>query len=201
MKTTFRIILILVVLAFLGTGIALQSNTLIDWWKPAALCFLPAAVAGFLMEGKLQWATTAHSRLINVAAGIFISFSILYGCFIAMNYVKSDADTSESFKASVVGKYSEERYRVKRVARHRTTRGEKYHVYCILVSLPDGKTKKVEVSPGEYIKIKKGQKLELKIEDGLFGIPVIKNLRLPVRERKSSTCENPSKIPLCAKTI
>lgn len=184
MRTIFRIILILVVMAFLGTGIALQSNTLIDWWKPAALCFLPAALVGFLMAGKLQWATTARSRLLNVAAGIFISFSIIYGGFIAMNYVKSDASTSASFKTSVVGKYSEERYRVKRVARHRTTRGEKYHVYCILVSLPEGKTKKVEVSPGEYIKIKRGQKIELKIEKGLFGIPVIKNLRLPVRERK-----------------
>lgn len=174
----------MIVVASLGMTFALQRDTIVDWWKPAAVCFIPACLFGYMLVGVMRAITGVRNRLINIFAGVVVSFSILSGSFYILNFYKSDAESSKTCHALVVNKYSEERYMVRRVSRHRSVRGQKQMVYYIIIKLPDERTKKIEVPVREYVKMHNGQKLTLKIENGFFGIPVIKNLNLPIRKYK-----------------
>lgn len=175
------VILTLVAVAFLGISAVIQRNTIIEWWKPAAACLPAACALALLLRKAMPRVTRSDNSLVNFAAAAALSFSVILGSFYALNFYNSRPDTVTTQNALITGKYSEEHYRTKRISRNRTTRGEKYYVYGIIATLPDGKTKKIEVSVGQYAQLRRGQKLELKIEQGYFGVPVIKNLKFPAR--------------------
>lgn len=188
MRTINIIILIILttaVILLLGLASMIQRNTLIDWWLPTGACALLAMPCGYLIKGVIGRLTHFDKAIWNFLAGFALSFSIVIGLFYALNYYKSDGSTAKEFSARITNKYTEEHYQVKRVSRNRVRRGEKYWVYCISVEMPDGRRKKMEVSPGEYVKVRVGRHIKLQIEDGLFGIPVIKNMKFPVRQYKS----------------
>ena len=180
-KYVIPIFLSLLFISLLGIGMALQRNTLVSWWKPAIISLLPAVPLGFLLSNVLRSITPLRSRIASIIAGVLLSFSVIFGGFYALNFYNTKAGTSCICRAGIVNRYTEERYRTKRVGR-RTTRGEKYNVYMIVLRLPDGREKKMEISAGEYSGMRVGRCLELKIEEGFFGVPVIKNMRLPVRK-------------------
>lgn len=49
----------------------------------------------------------------------------------------------------------------------------------------DGGWKKdFDVKAGEYVKIRTGRKFNLDVEEGLFGFPVIKDMKLPLNKSK-----------------
>lgn len=170
----------IIVAAGLGLACALQRNTLVEWWKPAAICFVPSCAIGFVLSRVVRAASGIDKSYINIAAGILLAFSILMGGFYSLNYYKSKPDTTTVCEAVVAKKYTEDRYRTKRISRNRTTRGEKYKAYCVDIQLPGGWMKHFELSAGEYTRIHKGQKFALHVEDGFFGIPVIREMRLPI---------------------
>lgn len=176
------IILTTAIILLLGLASVLQRNTIIDWWIPSAACALLAVPCGILLRGCIGRLTKFRKTIWNILAGAVLSFSVFIGLFYSLNYYKSDESSAQEFSARITNKYTEERYRVQRVSRNRVRRGEKYWVYCISVEMPDGRLKKMEVSPGEYIKIRVGRHIKLQIENGLLGIPVIKNMKFPVRQ-------------------
>lgn len=176
------VLLVLIAVAALGLAMALHRNTLIDWWVPAAICFAPAVVLAALLSKKmLGFISAPFSRL----AGFALFFCVLLGGFYSLNYYKADPASAESRQATVVGKYTEEHYHTRRISRNRAVRGQPYTVYFISLELPGRRIKHMEVSPGEYAKVRSGQSLPLEIEKGLLGVPVIKNMKLPVRDMRN----------------
>lgn len=178
------VVLALIVTASLGVSKVLQGYTFVEWWKPAAGCALFATVASVGLRKPMHILTGMDKAALNYAAAFVCLFSIALGCFYALNFCCSDAGSKQEYSAPVVRKYSEEHYRVRRLSRHKAAKGEKYHVYCIGIALPDGRVKRIEVPVGEYAKVRKGQRVSLSIEEGFFGIPVMKGLQLPVRQYK-----------------
>jgi len=177
------VFLLLLTIAGLGMAIALQRNTLVDWWKPLAVCFPFACLAGrILMRGACA-ITNVKSRILNFAAGTILSLSIMLGGTYSLNFYKSKHSTAQTVEATVTNKYTEERRYTHRTHRHGGVRTEKRRVYIVVIKLPDERQKEFEVTPGEFTKVKLGRTFRLKIEDGMLGMPVIKNLKLPISKR------------------
>ncbi len=172
-------LVIVLTLGASGMAVLLSQNTLIAWWWPVMACVLPAWVIGVMLNGFTGRLTGFGSRLANCVAGSIVMFSVLICTFYSINFYGSSHDTAADYESVIVNKHTEERYRTKRLSRNRTVRGEKYNVYCVVVRLPDSKTRKFEVSAGEYSRVRQGQSLRLHIERGLLGVPVVKDLRLP----------------------
>lgn len=189
-RTATLVILLAFTIILLGIAVALQGRTLVEWWKPAAICLIPAIIVGAAAGNALRRLTRWSRRWLNAAAMSVISFSVLLGAFYALNYYKTDNSGAGTFDAVVAQKYTQERYDTKRVGR-RTVRGQKRTVYNVVITLPDESTKKISVTPGQYARTRIGQKFAIQIENGFFGLPVIKHIGFPdgkkhVRKRKQS---------------
>lgn len=177
-RTATLVILIAVTIVLLGLAIALQGRTLVEWWKPAAICVLPALIAGAKGAGVARRLTGWSGRWGNAAAMAVVSFAILLGAFYTLNYCVTDKAAGASFDAVVAQKYTHERYDTKRVGR-RTVRGQKRMVYDVVVRLPDESTKKLAVTAGQYARTRIGQRFVIEVEEGLFGLRVIKHIGFP----------------------
>ncbi len=177
---TTAVIISIIVVASLGLSCMLQRNTLIEWWKPVVICFLPSCAVGLALSRVIRVAGGVNKPWLTYVAGIVLSFSVIMAGFYSLNFYKSKPGTASVCQAVVARKYTKERFRTKRLSRHRSVRGEKYTVYCVDIELQGGWTKHFEVEAGEYARIRKGRKFDLDIEEGLFGVPVIKNMSLPV---------------------
>ena len=173
-KNALLVILSVIILILLGMSAVIQSDTIIEWWKPVGICGVVSIPIGLLLRNICGRLTGLQNSLINSVAGIIIVFSAALCAFYCLNYYRSDHTTARHYSVEVVNKYSQERYRSKRIGR-RTVRGEKYHVYYIVIQLPDGKKKKYERPVGEFSRTRIGKKVPITMEDGLFGIPVIKS--------------------------
>lgn len=179
------IILTTAIILLLGLASVLQRNTIIDWWIPTGACALLALPCGYLIKGLIGKLTHFEKPIWNILAGAMLSFAIIIGLLYSLNYYKSDLASEYKYSAEVVNKYSRENYRVQRVSRNRVRRGEKYWVYYICIRLEDGRIKKMEVPVSEYLKIRVGTHIPLQMQTGFFGIPVIKNMKFPVRHYNS----------------
>lgn len=179
--------ILLLAAAGFGMAAALQRNTLVDWWKPLAACLPLACVAGRLLLRAVAYLTGFRSRMLGFAIGSALSLSVILGGAYALNFYSSRHSTALTVEAHVTGKYTEERRYTRRVGRHGSVRTEKRMVYNVVITLPDSRSKTFEVSPGEYAKVRRGSSLPLQIEAGYLGMPVIKNLRLPITNHNKNT--------------
>ena len=169
----FIFILSLIVIAALGISMALHSFTIIDWWKPVAICAILALPATFWLSRYFRRLTQSILVYLEYPVAYTFSFSILLVAFYSSNFFLSDHSTGYEYDAPVVKKYSQERKRTYKVGRS-GYRETKYRVYIIEIEMNDGKTKKLEKPLREYNKIKRGGSVKMIVEDGLFKIPVIK---------------------------
>lgn len=168
------IILLLIVFGCVAFSMVLQRNTLIDWWIPTAVCLPVAAVVGWLLAPTMRTLTAVESKAMNIFAGAILSGSVIVAGAYSLNYYQSNPDTSHAIEAKVVNKYSE----VRKSKRSRQT------VYTIVIKLPDNRQKKFEVPVGDFNRYRNGDIIALHVEDGLFSIPVIKEMRLPDPQHK-----------------
>lgn len=178
-KIILLIILGFIAIALLGLTISLQQNTLIEWWKPLAVAVIPATILGLSFAEISSRISGWSNRTLNIIVGATFWLIAALGCFYALNFFGSDTDSTIDCHARVINKYTEEHYRPRRISRYTTVRGQKYRVYYINLRLPDGKNKKLEITATQYIKIRKGKSITLKIQNGLLGIPIIKKTVLP----------------------
>lgn len=183
-RMTVAAALVLMATASLGISISIQGYTLVEWWKPVCGCGLLGLVASGRLHKAMRRLTGTTGAALNYAAAFVLSFSMVSGCFYAVNFYQSDAGSRQVCSALVVSKYAKEHYRVRRVSRHTAARGEKYYTYHVGVRLPDGREKSVAMPVDEYVKVRKGQRVSISVEEGLFGIPVIKGRRFPVTKYK-----------------
>lgn len=117
--------------------------------------------------------TKNFAKYVEYPITFVFVFSILSGTFYSLNYFNSDSSTREEYKVPVVGKFSEERVFNHREGRRSYSR-KKQIIYFIEIELNDGTKVKMQKPLHDYIKIKKGSRLKIAIEEGFFGIPVIK---------------------------
>lgn len=178
-KTTITIIarsaMALIVITGLGMALALQRNTLIDWKYPAAICLGPAII----LTGLFARAGWLRKPLEMLLAAV-ITYSAAIGGFYTLNFYITDPASHHELHATVTAKNREERYRTRRLSRNRITRGEKYTVYTATLRLPDGREKRMEIRPQEYITMRVGRRITLQTETGLFGVSIIQ-LPHPIR--------------------
>ncbi len=182
-KRISALVCMLLATAGFGMSAALHRNTLIDWWIPPAVCTPFALASGLMLMRATGSALGIGSRTMNFATAFLLSLSVLLGAAYTLNFYKSRHDTARMAQATVVNKYSEQRTHTTRTHRHGTVRTEKRTAYVVVIEMPDGRRKKFDVTPGEFAKMSSRRTLSLKVEDGLLGVPVIKNMRLPISKK------------------
>lgn len=148
---------------------------------------LPSLAAGFVAALLLR-GTRANSS----GTGIFLVKYLLQGAlfssliafaFLGINFAV-DGKGIHKETVTVERLYSKTFHRTKRVGRRYVGRGEPYKVYYMEVSFTDKKTKVIRLGQSGYGKREKGDRLELEIGEGFFGIPVIKSDLSSIAMRK-----------------
>lgn len=178
--TVVLVILAFVVISALGMGVAIQSNTLAPRLLPTCALALAACLFGIALKKVMRAITESDKWWLNYAAGAILGFSLLFGAFYGLNFFLSDAGSAQPFATSVTRKYTEERRETQRNSRrHYTTRTRT--AFCLEVTLPNGRVRKYDVSPGQYAKTKVGHPVTLTVETGFFGIPVVKDFNLKAK--------------------
>lgn len=168
-------VLILIVILSLGAAIALHSRTMVEWWWPVAICSLLAIPLTILLAGPMRTLTSPIIDYLEYPAAFVVGFSLLICAFYTINYQCTNPSSRSEYPAPIVAKYTAERTSSTRSGRH-SYKSTTYHVYFLEIELKDGRTKKIEVPHSRYLKTKKGQRIPITEEKGLFGLTVIKNL-------------------------
>ena len=184
MKTLILIVLGLVAVSAAGMAFVIQNDTMVEWWLPTVICAMLAISVGYALRRPFGLILPTDNRLLAGTVGAVVAYSILIGAFYALNYYMSDSATSRQFKVAITGKTTEEHYRVRRVGRNRVGRGEKYYTHSVTVEWPDGRLKKLAVAVGEYNKLRTGDSISLTTEDGLLGLPVIKDKKYTSKTKR-----------------
>jgi len=177
-RTITLIILLTITIISLGLAVALQGKTLVEWWKPVAICLAPAVIAGLTTANAMRRLTGWNRRWLNAAAMSVLAFSLILGAFYTINFYKTTDSSAVTYHAEVTRKFTQERYDTKRVGR-RTVRGKKRKVYNVVIELPGASTKNFSVSSRQYAQTSVGQRLKVEVRNGFFGLPVIKDVKFP----------------------
>lgn len=174
LHTAAIIILVLVWIGAAGLIIALYEHTLISVWLPLLICCFIGAVSGLAMWRLWPSITGSQRILPNYLCHFIFSATLAGGLLFSLNYFASDADSEQEITATVVRKYTKERRRTQRSGRRHYSTGETYHVYYADLSLPDGRTKSMQITLSRYNRLRTGSHTTLHLQRGLLGIPVIR---------------------------
>lgn len=158
----------------LGGSSVLYSDTLIEWWKPVAVCGLLAIISAFVYGKRWRRFTQTDFAPVNFCLQAIVAFSLLIFAFFGVNYFFSDVSDRHTEIVKVERRYSETHYRTRRVGRRVVGRGEPYHVYFVEVRFRDGRLKSLPILKREYDRTHTGDSIPLDIEKGYLDIPVIK---------------------------
>lgn len=184
-KTAAIYLLILLLAAVVGSTAVYQDLTLTEWWKPLLLGALPAAaLSGWAWRGA-QWLTGWRNYALNYALAMGTLTAVADGTLHMVNYFGSDTATRREVTATVVEKRTKVRHRVRRLARHVTTRGEKYTTYYLLLDIPQYGLLETSARTDLYNRTRKGGHVILDIERGKLGFDVVKDKRAGARPRNS----------------
>lgn len=152
----------------------LKNFTMVDFSRAMFVCFLVAAAAG-LFVWRLFAAVSGSIRFsVNYLIACVFLTGLFSGMFFMLNFCFSSVSTDHDEKVAVVRKYKETRYRMKRIARNRYVRGERYYEYYIDCRYGDGSVKPMLVSVSRFNRLRSGDSIGVGIEEGLFGFPVVK---------------------------
>ncbi|MCM1093109.1 MAG: hypothetical protein NC421_04065 [Lachnospiraceae bacterium] len=169
-------IIISLLLAFLcyGAIAALSSATLISPWFPIGTAFAFAAITGTAFAPKWEKFTSSGKFILNYLCHLVAVTGILSALFYIPNYVFADASTSHTVKAVVERRYTETRYKSKRIRRNVYGKGEPYKVYYMELRFENGMKKARHLNQQKYNRIRKGDTITVDISQGAFHVPVIK---------------------------
>lgn len=184
MNILIMIVLGLVAISAAGLAMVIQNDTMVAWWIPTLICILIAVPVGLAVKGPLGRILPTDNRWVTTAVGAIMAYALLIGAFYSLNYYASDSDTSRQFKVGINQKTTHEHYRVRRIGRNRVGRGEKYHTHSVTIQWPDHRTKELSVAANEYARLRTGDSILLTTQDGLFGIPVIKDKKYTFKHKK-----------------
>ncbi len=174
-RATIVLIVTILITLILGGGTAAFIQ--LSLVHPVRI-LLPALGIGFaaaflLRKAAVRLSGTDNLFLNVLFAGLLISSLLSFG-FLGTNFWVAGKD-HHTETITVERLYSKTFHRSKRVGRRYTTTGEPYKVYYMEAAFSDGRTKEIRLGQRGFGKRKKGDRLELEIEKGFFGIPVIKS--------------------------
>lgn len=178
----FLSILGITAIVMLALAVSLASVTMTRWSSPAAVCAVAAVPTGFLLASAFRMRFLPRFRILRFLMAFATAFCILLGTFYSLNFFLSDHSTQRTADTKVAALFGERHQHSRRVGRNRYVRGETYMEYYARILLPDSTTLKKKVPVDEYVRLRAGQRATLHMEDGLFGIPVIRNIDIPPRK-------------------
>ncbi|MDE6097966.1 MAG: hypothetical protein K2L80_09780 [Muribaculaceae bacterium] len=120
-----------------------------------------------------QWVTGISGRFLCCVFHTLFFTVFVSGMLLGLNFVLADTECLPVVEAEVAAKYSETRYRSRRVGRNRYVKGEPYKVYKVEFVLDDGRSKKFQVPLSRYNRLRQGSVAELHMGGGALGIPII----------------------------
>lgn len=170
--STAKIILFILLILVLGGGVfALYGLTLVPWYLPLIFAVAAGGITAVVIRNRADGRPSGLACAGWAAgAGILAAFM-----FLGINFLFADEASTHVEKATVAEVYTKKHNRTRRGARGRMIpTGETYNTYHVAIRFSDGREKSRQVTAGEYIRIKKGDPYEVKLQKGLLGFPVIK---------------------------
>lgn len=144
------ITVVVAVIVFYGLAVTLMPMTLVNpaWIISGSVAL--AALTAVPFWQKWEAITRTRNIAVNVVCQLVAATGMFIAVILGVNYFARDISDSAVVRAEIVKVYTETRYRSKRVARNRYTRGEPYTVYFMDVRLPDGRVCKRSLSRESY---------------------------------------------------
>lgn len=171
-------LLFLIVIFGNGISIAIYSDTLINPWIVPVVATAVAGASAWPFRRKWRF-ITGMGDIVNSLVHTAVVATLLTFGFYFTNYHFADFKASVHEEAIISARFTETRYKSRRVRRNVYSHGEPYKVYFIELTLPDGRTKNHSVTQSRYRNVRKGQVYHIDVAKGLWGVPVIK-LQEPV---------------------
>lgn len=179
-------LLIIALFISIGGSMAIYSNTIVKPWIPTAGAAIIASVSVPVCARWWKFVTQCSQLWVNGLCHVIFTGSLLLFSFYFCNFYFARRETIHAERAVIERLYSETHYKTKRISRRTYGRGEPYQQYYMEVRLEDGRTKNLSVKFDDYRRLKKMDTVQLKMERGLWGIPVIRREGCNIEVPKSS---------------
>lgn len=160
---------------------SLSSDTLISGPLVACAALTLALATARPALGMWSRLTGTDRGWINTAVHTLTLAAVLSGIFFTGNYFGADMTTRHTEKVVIERKFTQTRYRTRRINRRTTGRGAPYKVYYVDLTMPDGSLKTLQMPKDNYLKLRSGDEAEVTLAKGLFGVTVIRR-DVPVRD-------------------
>ncbi len=168
------IIAALIIILGLGAIIGLSSLTMTSPWFPIGTAVAFAAITGSVLADKWEWLTGSRRFILNYICHLAVVSILMAAAFYVVNYAFADAESSHTVKAVVERRYSETRYKTRRIRRNVYGNGEPYKVYYMELRFDNGMKKSRLIPLSKFNRVRKGDTINVNIAQGAFHIPVIK---------------------------
>ncbi len=167
------IITLLIGVISYGLTVALSSRTLISPWIPVSAAVFISAITGIKIARKWKAITGVTTFIVNYICHVLLMTGMLLAAFYVINFAFADKATTHTVKAVIERRYSETRYKSRRIRRNVYGRGEPYKVYFIELRFENGMKKSRELNLNKFNRTHKGDTLNVDIAKGALSIPVI----------------------------
>lgn len=188
LKSTGIALIALLLWAF---ALFLIADTLVTPWLPVGVGFtvavltLPIALKSLRRcddgtSGKMVFVT---KTVVYVAAAIPLGICLMLG----VNKYIAPSDPAE-VTASITSKYAKEQNEYRTVGRRRVYQG-KSNRYYVVVTMPTGRSKVINVTASQYVAFRAGQQVGVTIRRGCLGYDVIEQVSLAKKREGSGRSE------------
>lgn len=168
-----RALLIALAIAGAGAFMALRKQTFVSPEIVVTISLVLSSALSWLIARKDKTVVAIKNFPLRLAVWTILIASIFTGIFYTVNYCGADEGNQDMVAAVVVRKYYETRQRTRRVRKGRyVATGETYRVHYADIRLADGHLITVPLSGDKVCKVRNGQKLDVAVASGAFGIPV-----------------------------
>lgn len=166
-KVALAIFLVIIGLALWGVGTTLFTLTLVSIWIPIVVAFAFCAILYPILFKPFGKLAPYDSLPVKLFLYIFVIGSIGWFGFLGGNYFLGDRSDEHIEQGVITQKYSQTRQQ------HRRGRSNtEITTYYLRVDLPSGQNVRYPVSTSTYVKQKVGNKMDIKVRTGAFGLQI-----------------------------
>jgi len=176
-STIIRVVVLTACVVLCIFAYVIYGDTIIPFRESIAIPLLAAAVTAPFLYRKWTWLTTSANKYFNIVFHILFASSIFYSVFLLCNFYISDPQSAYTEEAVVKNKEVKKSRKTRRIGRRRYAYDGMRYEYCLQVALPDSKLKEIKVSMNTYNSTRIEYPIVLSLEKGLFGYPVIKEIK------------------------
>ena len=143
---------------------------------PAAVvpCIALGFAASYFMKGISRRVSGSDSFIANYLFQGALLSALACFMFLGGNYTIGSDDTHREV-AVVERLYSKTEHSTRRVGRRYVRTGEPYKVYYMELYFSNGRQKEIRLGRNGFGTLRKGEKIDIELSEGIFGIPVIKS--------------------------